>query len=269
MALQHAYLAGKFPGEFEAWRGGVIVEKQIAFSPLRMRVLAKQSLFSSTPPTSVDNPTSAASQNLLKLTSLKASVQQRHNSKINWDNACSYHVTNDPTLLEQMQSIPTDKFLGIGGSNAVTHVGYLPFLPSVNFMNVCYFAPDFPQTLLSLGQLQACGGAYVSHNNPNIVKIYAIALDPKSLIDTAPLIPGTNLLHTTTAKLNKSIIENISLSMIKVTTPPYDLSKISPGFRHRPPIPTTLLQLGLHHNKKKITQVQPAKKPSLICSEIT
>ena len=185
-----------------------------------MRVLAKQSQFSSTPPTSANRHSFTVPPSTSTLTSLRASLTKQPNSKINWDNACSYHVTNDSTLLSQMQKIPTDNFLGIGGSSSVTHVGYLPFLPSKNFMNVCYFAPDFPQTLLSLGQLQTCGGAYSSHNNPNVVKIYAIASDHKSLIDTAPLTPGTNLLATTPSLLNKSILENLSLSVINKPTPP-------------------------------------------------
>ena len=81
-------------------------------------------------------------------------------SKMYWDNACSFHVTNDQSLLSQMKPINPDTFSGIGGVGKATHVGFLPFLPSINNLNVGYYAPDFPQTLLSLGQIQACGGSY-------------------------------------------------------------------------------------------------------------
>ena len=111
-----------------------------------------------------------------------------------------------------MQPIPPDTFLGVGGSGTATHVGYFPFLPSINFLNIGYYAPDFPQTLLSLGHLQACGGAYTSSINPNDVKIYAIDSDPSSLIDTAPLTLGSNLLPTSAQKLESNLSRNPLLS---------------------------------------------------------
>ena len=146
------------------------------------------------------------------LSSLRSSNNKHPNSNIHWDNACSFHVTNNPDILLQMRPIKPDFFHGIGGSNSATHVGYLPCLPNINNINVCYFAPDFPQTLLSLGQIQACGGAYFSHNNPNVVKIYAVASDRNTLIDTAPLTIGSNLLPTTAARLSKTMSENAQLS---------------------------------------------------------
>ena len=151
-----------------------------------MRAKVNKSSFSSTPPAQSFSSTptkfttlksSQKSKPTIILASLQARLQ-KPKSKIHWDNACSYHVTNDPTLLSHMQPIPPDTFLGVGGFGSATHAGYVPFLPSHNFLNIGYYSPDFPQTLLSLGHLQACGGAYASSTTPNEVKIYAVDSDP-------------------------------------------------------------------------------------------
>ena len=196
---------------------------RVATSPIHMRAKVNNSWFSTFQPNKSSKPqptqvppfarTQFQPPNLaIKLASLSASLASAR-SKIHWDNACSFHVTNDINLLEQMLPIPPDTFIGVGGPGKATHVGYLPFLPAINFINIGYYAPDFPQTLLSLGQLHACGGAYASSLDPNIVEIYAIDSDPNSLLDTAPLTPGSNMLPTTIRKLATTLASMPSLSI--------------------------------------------------------
>ena len=187
-----------------------------------MRVKVNKSSFSSTPTpqSSTSTPTQLPKfKPAIVLSSLQSSLSKER-SKIHWDNACSYNVTNDPNLLRQMKPIPPDTFRGVGGSGSATQVGYLPFMPSINFLNICYYAPDFPQTLLSLGQLHACGGAYESSLTPDAVHIYAIDSDPSSLIDIAPLTPGSNLLPTSRNKLEHSLSKNPSLSYVNPSQEP-------------------------------------------------
>ena len=147
-----------------------------------MRLKNNKSSFLSTPPTSTSKNSQVSAPSsitTLSLSSLQA-IKQSSKSKMHWDNACSYHVTNDPSLLCQMRPIKPDAFIGVGGSGYATHVGYLPFLPSINHLNVGYYAPDFPQTLLSLGQLQACGGGY-STMGSNHLRISAVSSNPNTV----------------------------------------------------------------------------------------
>ena len=48
-------------------------------------------------------------------------------AKIDWDNACSYNLTNDPRLFDSMHPLTTPLSIGgIGGGKCVaTHAGYL------------------------------------------------------------------------------------------------------------------------------------------------
>ena len=138
-----------------------------------------------------------------------------------------------------MHLIPPDAFQGIGGSIYATHAGYLPCLPSTNYLNVAYYAPKFPQTLLSLGQLHACGGGYATSNNPNKLSIYAISSDPLSLIDTPTLTPGSNLLPTSVSTLAASLSENPSLTQQQSQPPPSSFPTALRKFiAQHPPNPT-------------------------------
>ena len=120
------------------------------------------------------------------------------NTIISWDNCCSYHVTNNKDLLVNMHPIPQNSFSGVGGSAKATHAGYLLFLPTIG--------PDFPQTLLSLGQLHSCGGQYSTTINPNLLHVYAIDGDLDSLIDVTPCQPTSNTCPTTIPKLTQAVI---------------------------------------------------------------
>ena len=148
-----------------------------------MRLLINKSSLLSTPQPMTSTQTQDAPTTSTAPAQNLSSLQARlHPAKSNmyWDNACSYHVTNDSSLLRQMRPIHSATFSGVGGPGKATHVGYLPFLPSINFLNVAYYAPDFPQTLLSLGQIQACGGAYGTMGT-NHLRVLAIATNPNSV----------------------------------------------------------------------------------------
>jgi hypothetical protein len=116
-----------------------------------------------------------------------------------------------------MHPITPDAFAGVGGSSSATHAGYLKFLPSRNFLNLAYYAPKFPQTLLSLGQIHACGGSYNTVDTPKAVKVFAIASDPSTLLDNAPLSKGVNMYPTseqilTTATTSHPLLSSINES---------------------------------------------------------
>jgi hypothetical protein len=49
---------------------------------------------------------------------------------------------------------------GVGAGILVTHIGTLPFLPAD--MGTTYFSAEASANLLSLGQVQRCGGSYRS-----------------------------------------------------------------------------------------------------------
>ena len=118
-----------------------------------------------------------------------------------WDSADSYHVTNDIKLLTNVHPIQPNSFAGISGSLSATHAGYLPFLPSINNMNVCYYSPNFSSTLLSLGYIHACGGHFRTTEEPKAIAVFATTNDNISLLDIAPHIPGSNTYLTSAHQL--------------------------------------------------------------------
>ena len=125
-----------------------------------------------------------------------------------WDCADSYHVTNDISLLTNVHPIQPNSFAGINGSLAATHAGYLPFLPSINNMNVCYYSENFSSTLLSLGYIHACGGQFHTTEDPKAIAVFAITNDQSSLLDIAPHIPGSNTYLTSAKQLFQSLTNN-------------------------------------------------------------
>ena len=78
-----------------------------------------------------------------------------------YDGACSYSIVNQLTLLHDVRLLTTPSYIdGVGGRIALTHMGRLSCLPSIDNMNIAYFSKDAPTNLLSLGHLQRCGAFY-------------------------------------------------------------------------------------------------------------
>lgn len=84
-------------------------------------------------------------------------------------------------------------------------------------MNFCLFSPTAPQTLFSLGHLHTCGGRFSSQRLPNHVAIFA---DDTTLLDSAPLIPHSNLYPTHVPQLLKILQTHPHLSTIPLSPPP-------------------------------------------------
>ena len=156
-----------------------------------------------------------------------------------------------------MHPVPPDAFTGIGGSSSATHAGYLKFLPARNFINLAYYAPGFPQTLLSLGQLHACGGSYNSTTNKQThiksVMVFAVDSDPTSLLDIAPLTSGSNMYPTSVDILSSATFSK----------PLLQLSNASPY----PPasFPSSLIQFTKQHPHPQLRALlSPLKAKSTI-----
>ena len=78
-----------------------------------------------------------------------------------WDSCSSIMVVKNLSLLYASSRLTTPFRLGgIGTGIMVTHVGQLPFLPPA--MRMAYYSAEASANLLSLGQIQRCGGSYRS-----------------------------------------------------------------------------------------------------------
>lgn len=150
--------------------------------------------------------------------SLSTPTLSSHSYPFHWDNACSFHITNDPNLFTQLFPLsPPISIGGVGGPCAATHAGYLTFVPSLNFMNLGLFCPSAPQTLLSLGHLHSCGGGYSTTINPDTIHIFA---EPGTLLDVASLTPHSNLYPSSTDRLLATLRTTPHLSMLPLEPPP-------------------------------------------------
>ena len=99
-----------------------------------------------------------------------------------WDNCSSISLVNDLALLSAASLLPKPFCLGgVGTGILVTHVGALPFLPSV--LSTCYYSKDANANLISLGHLHRQGAKYMALPKM-ILGVYNI---DNSLIDHASI----------------------------------------------------------------------------------
>jgi len=111
--------------------------------------------------------------------------------KCDWDNCCSYSLSNSTSLFSSLFPLPLPLPIGgVGGNCLATHAGYLSCLPSTNYMNFALFSPTAPQTLLSLGHLHACGGTFITTLNPPILQIRSA---DGTVLDNSRLLSHSNL----------------------------------------------------------------------------
>jgi len=140
-------------------------------------------------------------------------------SPITWDNACSFHITNDITLFSRLYPLPFPIPIGgVGGSSIATHAGYLNCLPSLNYINFALYCPSAPQTLLSLGHLHGCGGSFNTTADPNLLFVYANAT---ILLDTAALL--SNNLYSTSLPRLLAGLNHPHLHTVPTSPPPLGL----------------------------------------------
>jgi hypothetical protein len=96
-----------------------------------------------------------------------------------WDNANSFHLTNDMSLLYNITPLTSPVSVGgIGGGRSFTHQGCLKCLPTN--MNLCYYSSTVDVTLLSLGYIHRQGGAYRTDSSQST---------PHTLVFISPLLP--------------------------------------------------------------------------------
>ena len=166
-----------------------------------------------------------------------------------------------------MHPVPPNAFAGIGGSSSATHAGYLKFLPARNFINLAYYAPGFPQTLLSLGQLHACGGSYNSvtdqRTGARSIMVFAVDSDPTSLLDIAPLTLGPNMYPTSADILSSATFKKELLRLPNSSTnPPASFPSSLTLFAAQHPQPQLRALLSPLKAKSTIEFQQLTKSPS-------
>ena len=80
-------------------------------------------------------------------------------------------------------------------------------------------------------KLYSLSGGYNSDENPKSIRIYAIINNDSSLIDIAPIAPGSNICTTNVKRLSKAIIRLPSL-FIKQTNHIFHHGSISNSLRN-------------------------------------
>ena len=90
-----------------------------------------------------------------------------------FDNACTYHVTNDASLVYDLHPLLHPLPLnGVGGGIALTHSCRFRCFPPTGPLGVGYFSASCAGTLLSLGYLVRHGGSYRSTSNPPGIEVF-------------------------------------------------------------------------------------------------
>ena len=116
------------------------------------------------------------------------------------DNACSFHITSNRTIVSDITPLVSPFSLsGIGSSGVqVTHSCTFNCYPPTNGINKGYYSAGASGTLLSLGYHHRCGGSYQTSSSRLGTDIY---LPDGSLFDS-PSLDANNMLPVSSTVLH-------------------------------------------------------------------